>query len=79
MYPCLFWETGVLGQVLYLEAHAVGISTTWIGYYFNDVVHEVLGLKDLEFQSLCHFTVCAPVLNKRIESIPAYPGTGIDA
>lgn len=23
MYPRLFWETGVLGQVLYLEAHAV--------------------------------------------------------
>jgi hypothetical protein len=37
MYPCLFWETGVLGQVLYLEAHAVGISATWIGCYFNDV------------------------------------------
>lgn len=30
MYPRLFWETGVLGQVLYLEAHAVGISATGI-------------------------------------------------
>jgi hypothetical protein len=32
----LFWETGVLGQLLYLEAHAVGISATGIGCYFDD-------------------------------------------
>uniref|UniRef100_A0A453N2Q5 Nitroreductase domain-containing protein n=1 Tax=Aegilops tauschii subsp. strangulata TaxID=200361 RepID=A0A453N2Q5_AEGTS len=79
MYPRLFWETGVLGQVLYLEAHAVGISATGIGCYFDDAVHEVLGLKDLEFQSLYHFTVGAPVVDKRIMSLPAYPGPGIDA
>jgi hypothetical protein len=36
MYPRLFWETGILGQVLYLEAHAVGISATGIGCYFDD-------------------------------------------
>lgn len=36
MYPRLFWESGVLGQVLYLEAHAVGISATGIGCYFDD-------------------------------------------
>jgi hypothetical protein len=46
--------------------------------YFG-AVHEVLGLKDLEFQSLYHFTVGAPVLDKRIMSLPAYPGPGIDA
>ncbi|WVZ85378.1 hypothetical protein U9M48_032314 [Paspalum notatum var. saurae] len=79
MYPRLFWETGVLGQQLYLESHAVGISATGIGCYFDDAVHEVLGLKDLEFQSLYHFTVGAPVLDKRIMSLPAYPGPGIDA
>lgn len=36
MYPRLFWETGVLGQVLYLEAHATGISATGIGCFFDD-------------------------------------------
>ena len=36
MYPRLFWETGVLGQVLYLEAHAIGISATGIGCFFDD-------------------------------------------
>lgn len=79
MYPRLFWETGVLGQVLYLEAHAVGISATGIGCFFDDPVHGVLGLKGSNYQSLYHFTVGGPVLDKRIMSLPAYPGPGIDA
>lgn len=79
MYPRLFWETGVLGQVLYLEAHAVGISATGIGCFFDNPVHEVLGLKGTAYQSLYHFTVGGPVLDKRIMSLPAYPGPGIDA
>ncbi|KAL5796375.1 hypothetical protein ACOSQ2_001195 [Xanthoceras sorbifolium] len=78
MYPRLFWETGVLGQVLYLEAHAIGISATGIGCFFDDPVHE-LGLTGSNFQSLYHFTVGGPVLDKRIMSLPAYPGPKIDA
>ncbi|KAI4372701.1 hypothetical protein MLD38_010900 [Melastoma candidum] len=72
MYPRLFWETGILGQVLYLEAHAVGVSATGIGCFFDDPVHELLGLKGLDFQSLYHFTVGGPVLDRRIMSSPAY-------
>lgn len=79
MYPRLFWETGVLGQVLYLEAHAVGVSATGIGCFFDDPVHEVLGLKGTNYQSLYHFTVGGAVVDKRIMSLPAYPGPDIDA
>ncbi|XP_058104606.1 UMP-CMP kinase-like isoform X3 [Magnolia sinica] len=79
MYPRLFWESGILGQVLYLEAHAVGISATGIGCYFDDAVHDVLGLTGSEFQSLYHFTLGSPVVDKRIMSLPAYPGPNIDA
>ncbi|XP_073151709.1 uncharacterized protein [Henckelia pumila] len=79
MYPRLFWETGVLGQVLYLEAHAVGVSATGIGCFFDDPVHEILGLKGLKYQSLYHFTVGSPVLDKRIMSLPAYPGPDVQA
>ncbi|KAL6124419.1 hypothetical protein ACLB2K_076931 [Fragaria x ananassa] len=79
MYPRLFWETGVLGQVLYLEAHAIGISATGIGCYFDDPVHELLGLQGSNFQSLYHFTVGGPVIDKRIMSLPAYPGPNVDA
>ncbi|KAL2652087.1 hypothetical protein R1flu_020215 [Riccia fluitans] len=57
MYPRLFWEAGLLGHVLYLEATAMGVSATGIGCYFDDAVHELLGLEDKDYQSLYHFTV----------------------
>eukprot|EP01018_Ginkgo_biloba_P036027 Gb_36254 [translate_table: standard] len=79
MYPRLFWEAGMLGQILYLEAHAVGISATGIGCYFDDPVHDILGLNGQEFQSLYHFTIGNPVLDKRIMSLPAYPGPALDS
>jgi hypothetical protein len=37
-YPRLFWETGLLGQVLYLEAEAAGVRGTGIGCFFDDPV-----------------------------------------
>ncbi|ERN05987.1 hypothetical protein AMTR_s00143p00054770 [Amborella trichopoda] len=79
MYPRLFWESGIIGQVLYLEAHAVGISATGIGCYFDDAVHDVLGLSDAKFQSLYHFTMGSPVIDGRIMNLLAYPGPEIDA
>ena len=39
MYPRLFWETGMIGQMLYLEAEAAGIRGTGIGCFFDDEVH----------------------------------------
>ena len=43
-YRRLFWEAGVLGQVLYLEAEAAGVRGTGIGCYFDDACHQLLGL-----------------------------------
>jgi hypothetical protein len=72
LYRRLFWECGLIGQVLYLEAEAAGIRGTGIGCYFDDSVHEILGFKDDKFQSLYHFTVGKPLEDKRIETLPAY-------
>ena len=35
-YRNLFWEAGLVGQVLYLEAEAASIRSTGIGCYFDD-------------------------------------------
>jgi hypothetical protein len=72
LYRRLFWECGLIGQVLYLEAEAAGIRGTGIGCYFDDSVHEILGFKDEQFQSLYHFTVGKPLEDKRLETLPAY-------
>ncbi len=72
-YPRLFWESGMIGQVLYLEAEAAGVRGTGIGCFFDDAVHQLLGLEGLRFQSLYHFTVGGPVPDPRLSTLPAYP------
>ncbi len=72
MYPRLFWETGAIGQVLYLEAEAHGLRGTGIGCYFDDVMHDLLGLEDNIYQSLYHFTIGVPLEDKRIQTIAPY-------
>jgi len=71
-YPRLFWEAGVIGQVLYLEAEAAGIRSTGIGCYFDDPMHEVLGLKDRKYQDLYHFTIGGPIEDTRLTTLPSY-------
>ena len=71
-YRHLFWETGLIGQALYLEAEAVGMRGTGIGCFFDDSVHEVLGFIDNRFQSLYHFTVGQPLEDSRLQTLPAY-------
>jgi len=71
-YRNLFWECGVVGQVLYLEAEAAGARATGIGCFYDDPVHEVLGLDGHAFQSLYHFTVGVPVDDARLTSDPGY-------
>lgn len=72
-YPRLFWESGMVGQVLYLEAEATGIRGTGIGCFFDDPMHRVLGLTTLQYQSLYHFTMGGPVDDPRLRTLPPYP------
>jgi nitroreductase len=71
-YPRLFWETGLIGQILYLEAEAVGIRSTGIGCFFDNAMHEVLGIRDHAWQSLYHFAVGVPVDDPRLQTLPSY-------
>ncbi|MCX5723831.1 MAG: SagB/ThcOx family dehydrogenase [Nitrospirae bacterium] len=71
-YPRLFWEAGLLGQILYLEAEAAGMRGTGIGCFFDDPVHEIVGIKGRSFQSLYHFTVGGPVEDGRLMTLPPY-------
>ena len=72
-YKRLFWETGLIGQVLYLEAEAARVRATGIGCFFDDPVHRVLGwYPDTQFQSLYHFTVGGAVDDHRLTTLPPY-------
>ena len=71
-YRELFWEAGMIGQVLYLEAEAAGVRGTGIGCYFDDGVHDMLALSDNRLQSLYHFTVGGALTDDRLQTLPPY-------
>ena len=71
-YRRLFWESGILGQVLYLEAEAAGARATGIGCFYDDPVHEAAGLSGAEWQSLYHFSMGVPVDDDRLTTTPGY-------
>jgi SagB-type dehydrogenase family enzyme len=71
-YRRLYWECGLVGQVLYLEAETTGGRATGIGCFYDDPVHEVLGLTGHTWQSLYHFSVGVPVDDPRLTTEPGY-------
>lgn len=71
-YRHLFWETGMIGQVLYLEAEAHGVRGTGIGCFFDDEIHQLMGLGDDTWQSLYHFTVGRPIEDRRLTTLAPY-------
>ncbi len=71
-YRDRFWEAGMVGQALYLEAEAAGIQGTGIGCYFDDAVHEALGLDQTRYQDLYHFTVGGALADGRLRTAPPY-------
>lgn len=72
VYRRLFWECGLIGQALYLEAEAVRIRGTGIGCFFDDPMHELLGLRGTEFQSLYHFTIGGALVDNSLQTLPGY-------
>jgi nitroreductase len=72
----LFWESGMIGQALYLAAEAAGVRGTGIGCYFDDVLHRALGLTGHDWQSLYHFTIGNPVEDLRLRTAPPYAHLG---
>jgi SagB-type dehydrogenase family enzyme len=71
-YRHLFWECGMVGHVLYLEAEAAGVRSTGIGCYFDDEMHNLLGITDVAWQSLYHFTTGGPTGDTRLSTLPPY-------
>jgi len=72
-YRRIHWEAGAIRQVLYLEAEAAGLRSTGIGCFFDDAIHDLLGLSTGNFQTVYHFTVGGAIEDNRISTLPAYP------
>lgn len=71
-YKHLFWEAGMVGQVLYLQAEAYGLRGTGIGCFFDDPMHDICGFRDNRYQDVYHFTVGYPIEDGRLSMKPPY-------
>ncbi|MDP3743566.1 MAG: SagB family peptide dehydrogenase [Methylotenera sp.] len=78
-YRDLHREAGLIGQALYLQAEMAGLRGTGIGCFFDDPIHELLGLTDDTFQTIYHFTVGLALEDTRIENIPTSTLTTMQA
>jgi hypothetical protein len=72
-YRRLHWEAGAVGQVLYLEAESDGLRATGIGCFFDDSMHDALGIPHTSsWKTLYHFTVGGPVEDERLRTLAPY-------
>jgi hypothetical protein len=62
----------MIGQVLYLEAEALGLRGTGIGCFLDDSLLAILNIMDNYLQNFYWFTIGNPVEDKRISTNPPY-------
>ncbi|GGC00499.1 hypothetical protein GCM10011352_28310 [Marinobacterium zhoushanense] len=71
-YQQLYHEAGVLGQALYLSATALGLSGTGIGCFFDDAVHELLGIEGETMQVVYGFALGEGKQDSRVTGLSGY-------
>ena len=71
-YKELYWNCGAIGQQLYLEATSLQLSATGIGCFLDDILHDVLGIKNSLYQSLYHFTIGRGLVDSRLTNEEPY-------
>ncbi|MEO5347060.1 MAG: hypothetical protein H7834_11875 [Magnetococcus sp. YQC-9] len=72
LYRQLYWEAGMMGQTLYLEAESAGMRGTGIGCFLDDLFHQLIGLRSARFQSLYHFTLGRAIVDERLRTEAPY-------
>ncbi|MBN0989731.1 nitroreductase family protein [Amphritea pacifica] len=70
--PQLYQEAGILGQQIYLHSTAQGFGGTGIGCFFDDAIHELIGLESHSLQALYGFAVGDPLRDERITQLSGY-------
>jgi SagB-type dehydrogenase family enzyme len=81
-YERVHWESGYLGQMIYLASEVVGVQGNGLGYFFDVDVHKFLGVQDdistehgmniSSYQALYHFAVGKAKADARTIDTNAY-------
>jgi len=67
-YRYVHFETGAIGQRLYLASEALGLRATGIGAFFDEDVNRYLNLSPELGQVVYHFAIGYPVPDPRLEA-----------
>jgi len=67
----VYWESGIIGQILYLESQAEGLRGTGIGCFFDQDTLNWIGL-DGSYRDIYHFTLGGSFWDRRIETLDPY-------
>ena len=67
-YRYAHFEAGAIGHRMYLAAEALGLQATGIGAFFDDEVHQYLGLEPAQGQVVYHFAIGHAVRDPRLEA-----------
>ncbi len=65
-YRYVFFEAGATGHRLYLAAEALGLGATGIGAFYDDEVHQYLGLTSGSGQVVYHLAIGQPIADSRL-------------
>ncbi len=72
-YDGLLREAGAIGHVLYLESEALGLGSSGIGCFFDEPIHEILGVPGGDLQTFYMFTLGPAIPDPLASDEPAYP------
>jgi SagB-type dehydrogenase family enzyme len=70
-YKLVHYEAGVIGQLLYLAAAALGYDATGIGCFIDDAINQYLVLPE-GTEVIYNFTIGGAVVDSRLTTLPAY-------
>jgi len=71
-YDGLLREAGCVGQVLYLEAEAMGLGSSGIGCFFDPALQELLGCPSGDLQVFYMFAIGPAQTDPLMSDLPAY-------
>ncbi len=71
-YKERLFEAGRIGQQLYLDATSLGYAATGIGCFFDDAIHNLLGVDTTKAQVVYNFTIGRPIVDMRLQTLEPY-------
>ena len=72
VYRRLHWQAGALAHRAYLEMTTLGLAASGFGCFFDDAIHDLVGLRDHRYQALYVLGLGDPTPDPRLLPVDPY-------